>query len=60
MDKLTAINQVLQVWGVSEKDRIEAIQFITQGADCQKVVQAIVDMQNALGALEALRPKAKA
>ncbi len=58
MDKQTAINQVMRAWGVSDKDRLTAIQFITQGIDCQKVVEAIDGIQNALGALEALRPKA--
>ncbi len=57
MSKLEAIAKVCLVWGVSEEHRLNAIQFIIQGVDCQKVVKAIEDVSVALKALEILRPE---
>jgi len=57
VNKLTAITTICKAWGVSESDKLDAIQFILHGVDCHKVVQAVDDIQTALGGLETLRPR---
>jgi hypothetical protein len=59
MKDLDAINQILRTRSVSLEIKHEAIVFILQGVDCQKVVKAINDIQDTLEAFEALNPERK-